>query len=250
MGRPSAQPSLVWPLSQSINTLEGGNPFRYAKVPKRTERKREMPATTAQGVVDMLSAVLDTKAKAAIALTYFGGLSPSEARCAVWENYDGHTLRITQSVWRTHAGRTKTESREQPIPIIEPLRVILAQLREAGGNPTVGPILRGSRASAKPLNLDNLAQRVIRPALSKAGIKWNGWYANRRGAGTIATALAKDNGLAAKGLLHHANLSTTTQYYVKGVPAETQLAMEKVEQLFQRCSKTDTVNGDSASQVQ
>lgn len=73
-------------LSQSINTLEGGNPFRYARLPKRTERKREMPATSAQGVVDMLNAVPDVKAKAAIALTYFGGLSPSEARGALWEN--------------------------------------------------------------------------------------------------------------------------------------------------------------------
>jgi integrase len=127
---------------------------------------------------------------------------------------------------------------------------MLAQLRAADGNPTVGPILRGNRIGAKPLNLDNLARRVIRPALSKAGIKWNGWYANRRGAGIIATALAKDNGLAAKGLLRHSNLSTTTQYYVKGVPAETQLAMEKVEQLFQDCSKANAVSSDSTSQVQ
>ena len=202
----------------------------------------------------MLNAVSDVQARAAIGLTYFGGLSPSEARGALC---DGNTLRSTQSVWRTHAGPTKTESREQPIPVIQPLRDILAELRAADGNPSSGPILRAVKRTkrdengeqqpipAKPLNLDNHARRVIRPALAKADVKWNGWYANRRGAGTIATAVPKDSGLAAKGLLRHANLSTTTQHYVKGVPAETQLAMKRVEQLFQGCSKEIPTNKES-----
>jgi hypothetical protein len=82
-----------------------------------------------------------------------------------------------------------------------------------------------------------LALRVIRPALAKADIKWNGWYAHRRGAGTLVTALAKDEGMAAKGLLRHSNLSTTTAHYVKDVPQETQLAMLAIEKLFQERSK-------------
>lgn len=136
------------------------------------------------------------------------------------------------------------------------------ELKASDGSPTSGPILRAVRRTkrdengerkpipAKPLNLDNLARRVIRPALKKAEVKWNGWYANRRGAGTIATAVAKDSGLAAKGLLRHANLSTTTQHYVKGVPAETQLAMKRVEQLFQGCSKEILANDESTAQAQ
>ena len=236
-------------LSQSINTLEGVNPFRNAKLPKRSAPKREMPAATAQQISDMLNVVPSIQAKAAIGLTYFGGLSPSEARGASWQNYDGKTLKITRSYWHTHEGPTKTETREQPIPIIEPLREILSELRIADGNPTSGPILRGARRTKrdesgevkpvepKPLNLDNLARRVIRPALAEAGVKWTGWYSHRRGAGTLVTAIAKDEGMAAKGLLRHANLHTTTQYYVKGVPAETQHAMNLVEKLFQRSSK-------------
>jgi integrase len=196
----------------------------------------------------MLRAVPDIKARAAIGLTYFGGLSPSEARGAEWENYEGYRLKITRSVWRTHAGPTKTEAREQPIPVIEPLRDILGELREADGNPSVGPILRGERG--KPLNLDNLARRVIRPALAKAGIKWNGWYAHRRGAGTLVTAVAKDEGMAAKGLLRHSNLSTTTAHYVKDVPRETQQAMLAIEKLFQNRSKDFEDDSGTAMQVQ
>jgi integrase len=233
-------------LSQSINTLEGKNPFKDAKLPKRISPKREMPATSPHQIADMLNAVPDIKAKAAIGLTYFGGLSPSEARGAEWENYDGYRLKITRSVWRTHAGPTKTEAREQPIPIIETLRDILNELSQSEGNPSTGPILRGERG--KPLNLDNLARRVIRPALAKAGIKWNGWYANRRGAGTLVTAVAKDKGMAAKGPLRHSNLSTTTAHYVKDVPQETQQAMLAIEKLFHRSSKDS--NGDTGTAVQ
>jgi integrase len=235
-------------LSQSINTLEGKNPFKDAKLPKRTKPKREMPATSPQQIADMLNAVSDIKARAAIGLTYFGGLSPSEARGAEWENYDGYRLKITRSVWRTHAGPTKTEAREQAIPIIEPLRDILSELRQSDGSPNNGPILRGERG--KPLNLDNLARRVIRPALAKADVKWNGWYAHRRGAGTLVTVVAKDDGMAAKGLLRHSNLSTTTAHYVKDVPQETQRAMLAIEKLFQKSSKDSDGDSGTVEQVQ
>jgi len=93
----------------------------------------------------------------------------------------------------------------------------------------------------KPLSLDNLARRIIRPALEQAGVKWTGWYSHRRGAGTLVRAVAKHEGMAATGLLRRANLDTTTQYYVKGVPAESQHAMSLVEKLFQRSSKKDEV---------
>ena len=178
----------------------------------------------------MLRVLKDVKARAAIALTFFGGLVPSEARGTLWENYDSNTLRITQSIWGRHAGPVKTETREAPIPIVEPLRGILAELRAADGNPTSGPILRGKRG--KPLNLDNLNRRVIAPALKTAGIAWHGFRPNRTGISTITTALAKDNGLAAKGLLRHSQLATTDRNYIQTVPAETIAAMAALEREF------------------
>ena len=197
--------------------------------------------TTLQDVWAMLQVVKDTKAKAAIGLTFFGGLVPSEARGALWENYDGTTLKITQSVWHTHTGSTKTEAREAPIPIIAPLRAILAELRAADSNPLTGPILRGTRG--KPLNLDNLSRRVIKPALDEAGIAWHGFRPNRTGISTIATALAKDNGLAAKGLLRHSTLATTDRNYIQTVPAETQAAMAELERQFAKCDAVVMQNG-------
>ena len=72
---------------------------------------------------------------------------------------------MRQSVWHKHITTPKTEEAAKPVPVIEPLKGILADRREADGNPTCGPILRGP--SGKPLNLDNLSKRVLLPLLQE-----------------------------------------------------------------------------------
>ena len=137
----------------------------------------------------------ERKARAAIALMFFAGLRPGEARGVCWEDFDGKCLMIRQSVWQTFTTSPKTESSIKPVPVIEPLTRILVDLREADGNPEQGPVLRGP--SGKPLDLHNLANRVVIPTLKDAGIVWHGFYSSRRGVGTAVTALSKD-ALAAK----------------------------------------------------
>jgi len=227
--------SAIFSRALAYSIIDGTNPFKHGALPKRRDKKKVKPMTTLQDVWAMIQALKgQPKAQAAIGLTWLGGLNPSEARGALWENYDGMALKITQSVWRTHVGPTKTEAREAPIPIIAPLRAILSELRAADGNPLTGPILRGNKG--KPLNLDNLSRRVIKPALEAAGIPWKDAYrANRRSVSTTATALAKDNGLAAKGLLRHATLATTDRNYIQTVPAETLAAMSELERQFAEC---------------
>jgi integrase len=227
--------SAIFTRALACSIIDGNNPFKLAALPKRRKKKSAKPTTTVQDVWAMLQALKGhPKAQAAIGLTWFGGLNPSEARGALWENYDGVSLKITQSVWRTHTGSTKTEAREAPIPIIGPLGAILSQVRAADGNPLTGPILRGKKG--QPLNLDNLSRRVIKPALQAAGLPWKDAYrANRRSVSTTATALAKDNGLAAKGLLRHATLATTDRNYIQTVPAETLAAMSELERQFAEC---------------
>jgi hypothetical protein len=62
-----------------------------------------------------------------------------------WEDYDGKTLSVKQSVWRKHTTDPKTASAAKPVPVIEALRDLLTELREAEGNPADGPILRGEK---------------------------------------------------------------------------------------------------------
>ena len=134
------------------------------------------------------------------------------------------------------------------VPI--PLGGILAALREVEGSPTSGPILRGP--GEKPLDLDKLGQRVVRPTLKRCAVckqleskhkgaehdfqldtslpVWRGWYSLRRGVGTAVASLAKDP-IAAKGLLRHSSVSTTERHYIKDVPENTLQAMKRLESL-------------------
>ena len=161
---------------------------------------------------------------------------------------------MRRSIWRVWTTSPKTESRVKPVPVIEPLLSILAELRDADGNPNSGPILRGP--SGCPLDLDNLAERVAKPVLRRCVVckmresehaktnhdfqldqtlpKWRGWYSLRRG---VATAVADlSDSLAAKGLLRHSSVSTTECHYIKDVPESTLRAMKRLERLCNECA--------------
>lgn len=103
------------------------------------------------------------------------------------------------------------------------------------------------RAASEDSNRRTWSRRVIAPALKAVGIDWCGYYSLRRGAGTMATMVARDRGLAAKGLLRHRTLSTTSQFYIDSVPSETREAVEEMGRLFQKCSKESVALAVSAT---
>jgi integrase len=217
----------VFTHARSLGLYAGANPVRNILLPMRAAAGAETVATAPEEALAMMKA-LSGKARAAVALIYFTGLRPGEARGAQWQDYEQGELKITRSIFGTHVSPPKTRSSMAPVPIIEPLRLILEELRRADGDPRSGPILRGP--SGKPLNLANLARREIIPALAEKSIPWSGWYSLRRGIATLVATLERD-ALAAKGLLRHANANTTLAHYIKRVPEITIRAMQKVEDL-------------------
>ena len=60
---------------------------------------------------------------------------------------------------------------------------VLTTFLEAHRNDGDTYIFQGAKLG-RPLNLSNLARRVIVPTLAKAGIQWHGWQAFRRGLAT------------------------------------------------------------------
>lgn len=239
----------IFTLARNQGVLDAPNPVQGTMIPKKAAAPKETHAASLDEVVAILDAIATAKpdkqdilrahrlkAQAAVALQFFAGLRPGEARGARWEDFDGKRLTVRQSVWHTHTTAPKTEESIKPVPVIEPLKGILADLREAdGGNPTSGPILRGP--SGKPLNLDNLSKRVLLPLLNAKEIAWHGWYSLRRGVATTLASLSRDP-LASKGLLRHSSLATTQKHYIKDVPENTVSAMNRLEQLFNESSTT------------
>jgi integrase len=235
--------SVIFVHAKRAGVLDESNPVQDAGIPRAAEASKPTHAYTAEEVFAMLD-VLQGTARTAVALIYFCALRPGEARAARWEDYDGKTLRIRASMWRTHTTLPKTPESVAPVPIAETLRDILGESRRESGYILASPL-------GNPVDLHNLAARVVIPGLAvcaecrkakkehdtnghefKDLPTWCGWYGLRRGLATLATSI--DSQLAAKSLLRHSNVSTTQQFYIKSVPADAIRAVEKMDALFQK----------------
>ena len=223
--------SAVFAHAKQQGAFDGLNPIQDAGIPRAARPSEPTHAVTPDEVAAMLDALTGT-ARVAVALTFFCALRPGETRGARWGDYDGRRLHIRRSVWRTRETEPKTQGSAAAVPVCGTLAAILAESR----NGSSGYIL--DSPSGKPVDLHNLANRVVIPALRKAGMCWYGWRALRTGAATLAASV--ESAMAAKGLLRHANLSTTTRNYIRDVPEETLRAMEKVDALFGR-TEVETV---------
>src|SRR6266480_5088051 len=245
----------IFTYAKNLEGLAGVNPVQGTIIPRKAAAPAETHASTPDEVVavlDVLRRVKDLdqrsklQAQTAVALMFFAGLRPGEARGARWEDYDGKTLSVKQSVWRKHTTDPKTASAKKPVPVIEPLRELLAELREAEGNPAKGPILRGVKLSKdgkpKPLNLNALACAIRAALLNRENyrngqakdwkpLEWHGYYSLRRGIATQLNTITHDP-MAAKGLLRHSSVNTTLIHYIKEVPEVTANGMAQVEPLF------------------
>jgi integrase len=213
--------SSIFTFAKRQGALDGLNPVQDAGIPRAAASSNPTYAATPEEVLAMVNTLTDV-ARTAVALMYFCGLRPGEARAARWEDYNGKTLQIRASMWRTQLTEPKTTESAASVPVANVLATILNESRRDSGH-----IL--ARPSGNPADLHNLARRVVAPALRKAGIPWHGWYALRRGIATLATSV--ESPLAAKGLLRHSNLATTQAHYIKDIPSETARAMEKIDAL-------------------
>ena len=66
----------------------------------------------------------------------------------------------------------------------------------------------------RPLDLHNLARRVVQPALRKANIPWCGFHGFRRGLATNLKTLGVDD-LIIKQILRHSDVAITRKSYIK-----------------------------------
>jgi integrase len=128
---------------------------------------------------------------------------------------------------------------------------ILEAHRLRTGMATSGPIFASAKGT--PLNMNNLLNRHILPALNRCAVcgkpddrahcqkeshgfkrdellpQWRGWHAFRRGLGTNLKGLDVDLKTIQE-ILRHAHIATTADIYVKEVSADSVAAMVKLEQ--------------------
>jgi len=174
-------------------TIDGqSNPWRDAKVlgkPKETPRTEHY---TREEIEDIISALVEhVECQLIMALAFFQGLMPSECVGLKWSDVDAEWIHIRRVVVRrvlSKDGVGKTENRIGSVPLIEPTRTFLSLWHQKLGRPADGWVFPGSEG--RPMCYRNLADRTIRPILAAKGLEWKGYYAARRGGGTVIKDLS------------------------------------------------------------
>ncbi len=78
------------------------------------------------------------------------------------------------------------------------------------------------------MDLDKLAQRVIRPAAESIGLEWYGWHGFRRGIASNLYELGADEKVVQR-ILRHAKSHVTKDRYIKAFDPAVLAAMKKLE---------------------
>ena len=245
--------------AKRLGILDGVNPIQDVSIPPAPES----PETYAYPLAEIKSmlGVLPEPARTVVLCAAFTGLRKSELRGLAWADFDGAALTVRRSVWNSVINEPKTRRSQAPVPLMPDLaEAVEAHKLRAGklAQPNL-PIFQAG--NGKPLNLDNLARRVIAPALSRCAIcrkpedehkpeahlferdtslpSWHGWHAFRRGLATNLQALGVDD-KTIQGILQHSDMRLTMNVYVKSVSDSQVDALAALGEKFSECNESAT----------
>ncbi len=232
----------VFKQAKRLGILDNVNPIQDVSIP-RSKEPEETYAYSLDEVKKMLS-VLSEPVRTVVLTAALTGLRKGEIRGLCWEDFNGKELCVNRSVWNGIINPPKTRKSAAPVPIVKELAEALEDHRQRMGKLAVGPIFQAG--NGKPLNLDNLARRVIIPAIEKCvkcrkaeadhkpeahlfeldtTLAWHGWHAFRRGLATNLHGLhVHDKTIQA--ILRHSNIGLTMNVYVKSVAESGVNAMD------------------------
>jgi integrase len=202
----------------------GPNPISPISIPRGQESSETYAYSLEE--IEQIIGLLPEPAKTVFAVAAFAGLRQGEIRGLDWLDYNGHVLTVARSIWGKHVNLPKTTQSQAAVPVIKPLRDLLDRMRPHNA---IGPIFRGEMG--RPLDLHNLARRVIRPTLALHGVTWHGFHAARRGLATNLHRSGVQDRIIQQ-ILRHSSIAVTMRSYVKAVNEDVVSAMAKIEEHF------------------
>ncbi|WP_035352134.1 tyrosine-type recombinase/integrase [Edaphobacter aggregans] len=228
-GRKHGRKRLAYGLDEILKHLELFSQDQPLIVPQRLPRKRKTSLVRCRrtGIREdvHVPSISAKQVRAILGVAGFAGLRQGEIRGLWWDDDRNDVLSICRSVWRSTLKHTKTEEDvDEPgfVPIIEPLRLMLDAIKPERA---AGFIFPNSLGGA--LDLDNLADRVIKPIFKANGMEWKGWHAYRRGLATNLKQLGVED-TTIQCILRHEDVSTTQRFYIKTAPQAAHEAMQKL----------------------
>ncbi|HEV3482279.1 MAG TPA: tyrosine-type recombinase/integrase [Candidatus Acidoferrales bacterium] len=241
--------------AKRLGILDSVNPIQDVSIPRVAESEEDTYAYSLAEIKTML-ARLPEPARTVVYTAAFSGLRKSELLGLCWQDFDGNQLTVRRSVWNGTVNEPKTRRSKAPIPVVEQLAEALEAHRERAGILAQPGLPIFQAGNSQPLNLDNLARRVIGPSIErckKCGkmesehlpeshmyeldrtIEWHGWHAFRRGLATNLHALGVED-KTIQAILRHSNLGLTMNVYVKSVSESQVNAMDTIGKALAKCN--------------
>jgi len=172
---------------------------------------------------------LPLRERAMVMLAGSTGLRRSEMFALRWSDINFHAMEVyvTKAIVRNHMGSCKTPASRKPVPLLASVLETLMLWRKdspyRADSDFLFPSIR--RNGTQPLFPDMVLNKIIRPALVKAGIKDKviGWHSFRHSLATNLRSMGVDVKVAQE-LLRHANSRITLDLYTRAVSSEKRAA--------------------------
>lgn len=209
-----------------LGVIDRGNPWVGTAIPAGRQSE-DTVAYTPEEISVMLSLVPEP-ANSMLLLAACTGLRRGEIAGLQWQDWDKDTctLNVRRSAFGIKLKGTKSKASKAPVPVVPILAARLEQLRARAEVYYPERLIFAARAGT-PKNLNNVANRWIKPTLKGTSVKWAGWHAFRRGLGTWLHSCGVDD-KTIQAVLRHQNVAVTQAAYIKTVAKDVRKAMENV----------------------
>jgi len=215
----------IFTYAKNEGAFDGVNPVQGAMIPSKAREPGETFAYNLTQILQILD-ILPLLPKSAVAMASFAGLREGELRGVQWPDYTGTELTVNRSIWKAVINQPKTRASRDAVPVIAALAMILDEYRRSMGNPRDGAIFHSG--DGEPMDMDKLAQRLIRPAIEAHGVPWFGWHGFRRGIASNLYALGANDKVVQR-ILRHAKPHVTRERYIKAFDPAVIEAMQKMQ---------------------
>jgi len=128
----------------------------------------------------------------------------------------------------------KTQRSQRTVPLAAKAIQILAARKPAVMNPEA---LVFATRTGTPFGRHNLTNKQLKPTCKKLSLVGVSWHWLRHANATLLDAVGTPLGTV-QALLGHSSSEITREVYLHSIPADARAAVEKVEELLNRCKLT------------